>query len=155
MNIQSIPLTKLVPSASNVRKTGTKLNIEELAASIAAHGLLQNLQVKFCNGSGTFEVVAGGRRLKALKFLAKQKQIKKSFKVTCNVLTDEDSTEISLAENIIRLPMPGEDDDPILKTMRREALREFLPARGPAFEGVRSRFPYLWPRRGRPWYVPA
>jgi dipeptidyl-peptidase-3 len=33
------------------------------------------------------------------------------------------------AKNIIRLPMPGEDADPTLKTMRREALQEFLPAK--------------------------
>jgi dipeptidyl-peptidase III len=32
------------------------------------------------------------------------------------------------AKNIIRLPMPGEDADPTLKAMRREALQEFLPA---------------------------
>lgn len=44
MNIQMIPLNKLVPSPANVRKTGPLLGIEELAASIKAHGLLQNLQ---------------------------------------------------------------------------------------------------------------
>ena len=33
------------------------------------------------------------------------------------------------AKNIIRLPMPGEDADPTLKAMRREAFQEFLPAR--------------------------
>jgi dipeptidyl-peptidase-3 len=32
------------------------------------------------------------------------------------------------AKNIIRLPMPGEDTDPKLLAMRREALKEFLPA---------------------------
>jgi dipeptidyl-peptidase III len=32
------------------------------------------------------------------------------------------------AKNIIRLPMPGEDADPTLKAMRKEALYEFLPA---------------------------
>ena len=32
------------------------------------------------------------------------------------------------AKNIIRLPMPGEEADPTLKAMRREALQEFLPA---------------------------
>jgi dipeptidyl-peptidase-3 len=31
------------------------------------------------------------------------------------------------AKNIIRLPLPGEDKDPKLLAMRREALREFLP----------------------------
>jgi len=32
------------------------------------------------------------------------------------------------AKNIIRLPMPGEEADPTLKALRREALQEFLPA---------------------------
>jgi dipeptidyl-peptidase III len=32
------------------------------------------------------------------------------------------------AKNIIRLPMPGEDADPKLKALRRDALQEFLPA---------------------------
>src|SRR6185437_4780681 len=46
MNIQMIPLNRLIPSPANVRKTGTGMGVEELAASIAAHGLLQNLQVR-------------------------------------------------------------------------------------------------------------
>jgi hypothetical protein len=62
MNIQMIPLNRLIPSPANVRKTGTCLGVEELAASIAAHGLLQNLQVRPAKG-GKFEVAAGGRRL--------------------------------------------------------------------------------------------
>jgi len=48
----------LTPSPANVRKSGTGIGIEELAASIAAHGLLQNLQVRSAKG-GKFEVVAG------------------------------------------------------------------------------------------------
>ncbi len=32
------------------------------------------------------------------------------------------------AKNIIRLPLPGENADPTLKAMRREAFQEFLPA---------------------------
>ena len=61
MKIRMIPLTALVPSPANVRKTGTMNGIDELAASIEAHGLLQNLQVRKA-ASGKFEVVAGGRR---------------------------------------------------------------------------------------------
>ena len=38
-----IPLNRLVPSQANVRKTGGTAGIDELAASIKAHGLLQNL----------------------------------------------------------------------------------------------------------------
>ncbi|HEY4048097.1 MAG TPA: ParB N-terminal domain-containing protein [Acidobacteriaceae bacterium] len=39
-----IPLNKLVRSPRNVRKTGGE-SVEELAASIFAHGLLHNLTV--------------------------------------------------------------------------------------------------------------
>jgi ParB family chromosome partitioning protein len=66
MTIKSIPLSQLVPSPSNVRKTDAATGISELAASIEAHGLLQNLQVRKI-ASGKFEVVAGGRRHLALK----------------------------------------------------------------------------------------
>jgi ParB family transcriptional regulator, chromosome partitioning protein len=116
MNIQTIPLNKLIPCPANVRKTGAGVGIEELAASIAAHGLLQNLQVR-PGAKGKFEVVAGGRRLKALKLLAKQKAIAKSCDIACNVLTDEDVIEIGLAENIVRLPMHPADQFEAFKAM--------------------------------------
>jgi len=41
--LKDIPLNKLVPSAANVRRTGREAGLEQLAASIAAHGLLQSL----------------------------------------------------------------------------------------------------------------
>jgi ParB family transcriptional regulator, chromosome partitioning protein len=41
-----ISLGKLVPSPANVRRTGRGSGIEELAASIGAHGLLQSLVVR-------------------------------------------------------------------------------------------------------------
>jgi ParB family chromosome partitioning protein len=44
--IRDIPLSKLVASAQNVRRTGREAGIEELAASIAAHGLLQSLSIR-------------------------------------------------------------------------------------------------------------
>ena len=59
MQIEMIPLSKLVPSPANVRKTGADTGLDELAASIAAHGLLQNLSVRPGAG-GYLEVVAGG-----------------------------------------------------------------------------------------------
>ena len=62
-----IPLNKLVRSCLNVRRTGPEA-IEDLAASIAVHGLLPNLTVtkKTTNGKGragadNYEVVAGGQ----------------------------------------------------------------------------------------------
>jgi hypothetical protein len=63
-----IPSLRFNPTGnrSNVRKTGADPGVDELAASIAAHGLLQTLIVRPGAG-GKFEVVAGGRRLAALK----------------------------------------------------------------------------------------
>lgn len=108
MHIEMIPLNRLVPSPANVRKTGALTGIEELAASIAAHGLLQNLQVR-SGDKGKYEVVAGGRRLAALQRLAKARTIGKTEEIACHVLNGEDATEISLAENIMRLPMHPAD----------------------------------------------
>jgi ParB family chromosome partitioning protein len=77
---KEIALNKLKPSPANVRKTGADVGLEEFAASIAAHGLLQPLVVTPENGEGTetgsYLVTAGERRRKALRILAKQKRIK-------------------------------------------------------------------------------
>ena len=70
MSFQNIPLHQLVASNANVRRTERKADVEALAASILAHGLLQNLSVQ-PHGENRFEVVAGGRRHAALKALAK------------------------------------------------------------------------------------
>ena len=58
-----------------------------------------------------FEVVAGGRRLVALKLLAKRKRITKGIPVPCRVLDGEgvEGAEASLAENVVRLDMHPAD----------------------------------------------
>lgn len=105
----TIPLSKLAPWDGNVRRTGASDGIGELAASIAAHGLLQSLVVRK-GKRGKYEVVAGRRRYLALAFLAKDGQIAKSFPVPCTLADDSiDATELSLAENVIRAPMHPAD----------------------------------------------
>jgi ParB family transcriptional regulator, chromosome partitioning protein len=84
-NIIAVPLNKLTRSARNVRKSGGD-SIDDLASSILVHGLIHNLTVVeqlADNGknSGTYEVVAGGRRFAALQRLAKQKKVPKTFAV--------------------------------------------------------------------------
>jgi len=116
MNIQHLPLSKLVLSAANLRKTDKAHGVEQLAASIQAHGLLQNLQVK-PTAKGQFEVVAGGRRLAALKLLAKQKKIATDHPIPCNLLDGEDVTEISLAENEVRQAMHPADQFDAFKAL--------------------------------------
>jgi ParB family transcriptional regulator, chromosome partitioning protein len=60
------------------------------------------------NSSGNLPV-AGGRRLAALKLLAKRKEVEKDVAVGGNVLAGEDDTEISLAENDMREAMHPAD----------------------------------------------
>jgi hypothetical protein len=69
-----IPLNKLVAWNGNVRKTaGSDTGLAELAASIAAHGLINNLVV-LPEKNGVHAVVTGGRRLAAHQILVKTGQ---------------------------------------------------------------------------------
>lgn len=108
-SIQMIPLNKLVPSPRNVRRKDRKVDIDALAASIASRGLLQNLCV-VPTAEDTFEVDAGGRRLAALKKLARGKVIAKDFPVPCNVVPPEEGREVSLMENVHRVGMDAIDE---------------------------------------------
>jgi len=107
----SIPLSKLVLWSGNVRKTaGSDTGLAELAASIAAHGLINPLTVRPGKG-GKFEVGAGGRRFAALNLLLKQKQIAADYEVRCEVRGKDDNfLEISLAENAVREDMHPADE---------------------------------------------
>lgn len=87
---QTIPLSQLVQSRSNVRRTGRKQGIDALMASIAAHGLRQNLNVRPTSGN-RFEVVAGGRRLEALRRLMKQGNLPSDTPIPCVVLSSNDN----------------------------------------------------------------
>lgn len=108
-NFQNIPLNKLIASPRNVRRKDRKVDIDSLAASIASCGLLQNLCVVPGEGD-RFEVDAGGRRLMALKMLAKDGVIAKDFPVPCHIVASEDGREVSLIENIHRVAMDAMDE---------------------------------------------
>lgn len=109
-DLQTIPLNRLVHAKANVRRTGRFASIEGLMASIAAHGLRQNLNVRPTSGN-RFEVVAGGRRLEAMRRLAKAGQLEAGTPVPCQVLADGDNpVEISLVENAHRTDMHPDDE---------------------------------------------
>lgn len=107
-DITNIPLNKLTAWEGNVRKTQTKGGIDDLAASIKAHGLLQSLVVR--PHGKKFAVAAGGRRLKALQQLAANGDIPADYPVPCKVTdTGTDASELSLAENVMRENMHPAD----------------------------------------------
>lgn len=127
----SIPLNKLVPWDGNVRKTAVSEGIEELCASIAAHGLLQAPIVRKVKG-GKYAVVAGQRRLLALKLLAEKGTIATDAEIYCQmVAADADAGEISLVENVVRVAMHPAD--------QFEAFRDLVD-RGTDIAAVAARF---------------
>lgn len=103
-----IPLSKLRPSSRNVRKSGGT-SIPELAASIARVGLLQNLNVVLAADGEHYEVVAGRRRLAALKLLVKRRKLAKDFEVPCLLGSDAAARTVSLTENVQREAMHPAD----------------------------------------------
>ncbi|HCF5040558.1 TPA: ParB N-terminal domain-containing protein [Pseudomonas aeruginosa] len=109
-NLILVPLSRLVlrPTGHNVRKT-PRMSIPELAASIQRVGLLQNLIVIASADGEHYEVVAGGRRLAALKLLAKKHRISKEWEVPCLLVADGTARTASLTENVQREAMHPAD----------------------------------------------
>ena len=110
--IRELPLDTLEPSPENVRKTlPDAAACAELQASIAAHGLIGSLVVRPVEGARPrYAVVAGGRRLAALKALAAEGVVPANHPVPCRV--DEGGIpagELSLAENAVRVAMHPAD----------------------------------------------
>ncbi|HCF3279219.1 ParB N-terminal domain-containing protein [Pseudomonas aeruginosa] len=109
-NLILVPLSRLVLrlTGRNVRKT-PRMSIPELAASIQRVGLLQNLIVIASADGEHYEVAAGGRRLAALKLLAKKHRISKEWEVPCLQVADGTARTASLTENVQREAMHPAD----------------------------------------------
>jgi len=106
-NLIVVPLSQLRASKRNVRKI--KQSIDALAESIARVGLLQNLTVILARDGEHYEVVAGGRRLDALKLLAKTRRIPMDWAVPCLLVADASARTVSLTENVQREAMHPAD----------------------------------------------
>ena len=119
-NMKDIPLNQLVAWSGNVRKTHNKTGIEELAASIKAHGLQQNLVVR--KDGRKFGVVSGGRRLKSMQLLAKRGEIAADFPVPCQITEAENATELSLVENVMREEMHPADQFEAFRKLADEGM---------------------------------
>lgn len=109
-NLILVALSQLQPRRSkrNARRM-PRLSIPELAASISRVGLLQNLIVIAAADGEQYEVVAGDRRLTAMKLLAKKKRIPADYEVPCLLVPDASARTVSLAENLLREQMHPAD----------------------------------------------
>ena len=86
----------------------------ELKASIAAHGLLENLIARAMeprpDGVTRYAVIAGGRRLAAMQALAAEGALDEDHPVPCRMIGSiVAAEEVSLAENSVRAAMHPAD----------------------------------------------
>lgn len=96
--LKTIKLSQLRHASANVRNVAPKVEgIEQLAASIAANGVIQNL-VGYKEGRH-FHIVAGGRRLRALELLQQAGTIDGTYEVPVSERTKAEAVELSLHEN--------------------------------------------------------
>ena len=114
-DISDIPLSRLELSPDNVRKTPADDSaFTELKASIAAHGLLENLIARSMepgtDGIARYAVIAGGRRLAAMQSLATEGALEEDHPVPCRMIGGiVAAEEVSLAENSVRAAMHPAD----------------------------------------------
>lgn len=115
----TIPLTALIPDPTQPRKSIPTDDLDRLAGSIRAHGLLMPLRVKPADAAGRHVIVSGHRRHAALSLLG-------AITADC-ILADGTNDAVAtlaeqLAENIHR-----EDLSPIEEA---EGYRRYMDLRG-------------------------
>ena len=94
--LREIRIEKIVPNKYQPRREFTEDKIKELAESIKQNGLLQSITVRDM-GNGFYELIAGERRLRALKYLECP-----TTKAIVKELTNEQMATLALIENIQR-----------------------------------------------------
>ncbi len=95
-NVSEAPISAISPNPRQPRRQFDDAALQELAASIKEHGIIQPLVVRSV-GAGQYELIAGERRLRASKLAGL-----KAVPITIRTATNEVSLEIALIENIQR-----------------------------------------------------
>jgi len=124
-------MSKLVPSRRNPRRVKPERDAHRrMVASIRAHGLLAPLVVRADeNSSGGFKVIAGNRRLAALREV--YKEAGRPPKVPCVLRSVDDDTAdaLALAENFVREPMHPLDEAEAFAQLAREEAKGVVRSR--------------------------
>jgi len=97
-NLKKIPINKILVGRSVVRVKGIEKNINELANSIKALGLIQPIIV-YTNSEHEYFVIVGQRRLRALHLLDEQYPGEGFDKVDC-LIHDEQNEQILKAMSV-------------------------------------------------------
>lgn len=109
-----VPIGQIVPNPLQPRKTFNDSSIEELARSVAEHGIIQPLVVTR-TGENRYKLIAGERRYRA----AQKAGLREVPVVVKEELEAGDALQVALIENIQR-----EDLNPIEEAMAYHQLHE-------------------------------
>lgn len=115
---ETLPLESIQASSTNPRKRFNQQDLEDLAASITEHGVMQPIVVRpIADQPGMFEIVAGERRFRASKIAGKAD-------IPCSVqnLDDIETLRIQIIENMQR-----KDLDPLEEA---NGLQQLITATG-------------------------
>ncbi len=111
--VREIPLEKVRPNPSQPRMTWHEETLQELAASIREHGVLQPILVRPA-GEG-YEIIAGERRWRASKLAGRD-----TIPAIVERFDDATALEIALIENLQREDLSPLDEAVIYKKMTTE-----------------------------------
>jgi ParB family chromosome partitioning protein len=112
--IRNLPLDRIVPNPEQPRVTFIQETIDELAASIREHGVLQPVLVRPL-GPGRFQLVAGERRWRA-----SQRAGLATIPAMIEEIDDDTALEIAIIENLQREDLSPLDEATMYDKMIRE-----------------------------------
>src|SRR6202034_2936766 len=104
--IHDLPLKQIHVSEDNVRHHDPTRDLDELAASIKRHGLLQPVVLLGDFGKPPYELIGGQRRFLAHEQKLTWPTIRAVF---AGKLSESEAVVRSLVENVQRLPLGYED----------------------------------------------
>jgi len=112
---RSVPLAFIHPNPRNPRTTFAQDDLDDLAVSIQAHGMVQPIVVRPVPGrTDYFEIIAGQRR-----WIAAQKAGLHDVPVTLLDVSDKEALELAIVENVQRA-----DLNPVEEALGYNALIE-------------------------------
>jgi ParB/RepB/Spo0J family partition protein len=114
VGVRIVPLDHIEPNPQQPRLAYDKETLDELAASIREHGVLQPILVRPV-GPNTYQLIAGERRLRASKLAGLD-----SIPALIEEIDDDTALEISIIENLQREDISPLDEAAMYDRMVRE-----------------------------------
>ncbi len=112
--VRTLPLDRIVPNPEQPRLAFNEETLQELAASIREHGVLQPILVRPL-GNNQYQLVAGERRWRASKLAGMDK-----ISALVEDIDDDTALEISIIENLQREDLSPLDEAAMYDRMIRE-----------------------------------